>query len=491
MFNININIDKINQYNSFTYTNERPMDPFIRKIISLMINKKETYQQIIKDIGLKNDLYLIVLKKFEDEINEEHRLFDNEKLIEMHKKGMTIEYIDDKINFIFMPEINHYLLNNETIKNTELDLKLQQLRKIKSSYNNIIKTIIVNSTSESKYINVKTSVEFDLEGYVYFNFFKDKQLKIEIKESISKKIKEQIKNEQHLPFEIEQEDIPKEVNVSLYTKKQDDLIKKYNINYIKFDLGKILALKFTNNHIEIIEFYITKNDFHLFSKKIINFKDFNNSKNIELVMKFINEENIEFINFLSPSFKRKIIELNPQISSKMFKIDENILNVDMFNILKDNKELHLRISINKINEIKSKISSTDFIVLFNMLDDDSKNQINNPKDLKKIIKSCSIKVLTKEQKEIINKYEENINHKYELYISLIGEITISGIREKIKSIPPKELKKKGINKSFKKWLNANIGHARTIKKENIDKKMINKATEIRDITIKFLQLIKK
>lgn len=198
--------------------------------------------------------------------------------------------------------------------------------------------------------------------------------------------------------------------------------------------------------------------------------------------------------FMFLAFLKNEQELLPQLLKEKSNLQKLVNDKEVLTkLLILNKDFTLeKLSLNKslVEEIISNASIPQLDIILKKLSEEFRDTLTSTKVLTKL-KEISFDLLSTKQLEIVKNEEERKRLEREEFEICIGKITISGLREGIKSMSKQKKIELGIadkNNSVKKFLDKHIGHA-SVNLE-ITPHIISEAKRISKIAEKYKKTIK-
>ena len=468
---------KSNSYkNIISYTFRKKTPKFVIEILNKILLEKITIEKFITNSGINSNsqIYSIIKKAFEnyEEFYDDFNEKEITKIVENGYKEIT-KKIEANI-YSLLPLVDIY-----EVDIYEKRLKLKNEKEFKKEILKYLETIHKNG-SHFKLNSLKKEDEKN-EKYLIYLKIEDGTLKCN-----NEKI-----NFKELNFEelLEENELQKIENINKIEKiPKDWLFLKNDIDIDKFQKQnynlKDYWFEIKENSIEFLEIK-NWNKLTIYNKNVIRIDEFEKETNFYNLILKAKEENplLTLNNFIFLKFLKEKEKVTLKILKNKKELEKMISNDDILrNVLLLDEKIILDVKINKlyVEKIIESSSIPQLPIIISKLTDEFKDSLLSPKTLNKI-SNVDRSLLSKKQLEIIQNEEKKKELIRQEYFSIIGEITDSGIREKIKQFSKQKKKELKIDKKFKKWIDSYIGHNKeTIKNKNqeIQEKELNKAKQI-------------
>ena len=462
--------------NIISYTFRKKTPKFVIEILKKIFLEKITIEEFIEKLGIKiNSQIYSIIKKGLENYEEFYFNFDQNRIEKIIKNGY--KEITKKIEanvFSLLPLVDIYDVDIYKTK-----FKLKNEKEFKEKIVEYLRVIHKNGS----HFKINSLEKKESENVEYL-------INLKIRDGKLKYYKEEINfNKINLEKLLEENNLQKIKNVHKIEKIPQNwefLNNDINIeNFQKQTLNsKDYWFEIKENSIEFLEIK-NWNKLTIYHENIIRMNEFNKENDFYNVILKAKQENPKII--LNSFIFLKFLKEKESIILKIFKnkeeLEKIISNQDVLrNILLLDEKISLNVKIDKlyVEKIIESASISQLPIIISKLTNNFKDSLLSPKTLNKI-SNVDRNLLSKKQLEIIKNEEKRKQLIREEYYSIIGEITDSGIREKIKKLSKKEKNKLKINKKFKKWIDSYIGHNKqTIK--NKDKKIqeieLNQAKKI-------------
>ena len=468
---------KFNSYkNIISYTFRKKTPKFVIEILKKTFLEKITIEEFIQKSGIKinSQIYSIIKKGFEN-YEEFYFNFDQNKIEKIIKNGY--KEITKKIEanvFSLLPLVDIY-----DVDIYETKFKLKNEKEFKEKIVEYLRVIHkngshfkINSLEKKESENVEYLINLKIrDGILKYNQEEINFNKIKLEKLLEENNLQKIKNV-HKIDKIPQnwEFLNNDIKIDNYQKQT------WNLKDYWFEIKE--------NSIEFLEIK-NWNKLTIYHENIIRINEFNKKNDFYNVILKAKQENPKII--LNSFIFLKFLKEKESIILKIFKnkeeLEKIISNQDVLrNILLLDEKISLNVKIDKlyVEKIIESASISQLPIIISKLTDNFKDSLLSPKTLNKI-SNVDRNLLSKKQLEIIKNEEKRKQLIREEYYSIIGEITDSGIREKIKKLSKKEKNELKINKKIKRWIDSYIGHNKeTIKNKDkkIQERELNQAKKI-------------
>lgn len=496
MFNVNCNVDSLRNKVILSYELEKPLDPLMINAISTMIKHKTDVSHALQLEGITSEINLFITKIFEKIFaNLPDRSYNSEELLRMYKSKKFIEY--NEVNYdvdnvhLSAWEDSLTLFKDKFYTEEEFESKIRQdLLRSEPFAKNI--DVDWNSVGSGE-VTLDFNVDFDLtKPMECLNITIEEPIDVII-DSISGAI-----GEEQYAFDGA---ILKTSNFSgarLLTKWEYNNLIKAKINHKALRLGNIISIIPSFNSFKVNEAFVSSTNVYIYQPRSVEFKNIAKEDNLKNILWNLLDNLDEIIignlsfelltSILSVNNSEDVLLLNKLISKtpKLYEIKFFKQLLSLEGVL----ELEINIPVSAFMTLFENLNASQRITLTKIVDPKVISSIDNVKILKRISNDNPL-IISEHQKQLIEEHNKNLMNKLEEYQLIIGKITSSGLREGSKKLKGEDRKVIGYSKNIDKWLNDNIGHSsgKTIDPETIDKQRMDKANEILEVAIKYIQLV--
>lgn len=502
MINLELNTKVVAKKITFSWNVEEKLDIFHYHLIKKIKENDSSLFETVDSLGFDGEIRKLVhanFKKYFSHIGEFNS--NNTLLMDMCERNVYFYQKSDDLIYYEFTNFGICRFHSEYFLSDEQEKFMKPKIKKVIGDNEIASTVesIEPFSSLIKKTPLKFSVDLKNLNVIYIE--KKKYL---ISEENITEIKELISEKQHYfhsPIVVSGNVVDELEFLS------DDAYRnitwKYDVVFSENDkFQNVISIKVNKGNFEINTCYVNENGIQLFKKENLDFIEIIKAKKEGWIQKLIQiheKEKFSLDAYQNFNYIKQLLLTNDnsafELVNYMIKTEEKLVDKEFIDYILDEKlENHIKLPIDNVEvfiQLIEKISNEKKHRFAKLFDLNMIHSIKKPSVLRKLSSSLD-EMFTNDQKQILKDYLMNAQLNYDLLVNLIGEISLSGLREISKELSNDEKNKIGFTKDTKNWLDKNLGHNKGfLDKFNIDKNRIDKAEAVKKVADACVELVKE